>query len=396
MRITIFEKEPSSQRGGQERSLLDVARQLQQKGHQITLIYTNSGDFLAEYEQFCDRLLPLHSFSLSPQRGISQFVTIPQDIQRSLRCLREQSTQVLYINQIYDAPLAGLLAKLTGLPLVCHLRLPAPETLDIQRHWGMRSITHYIAVSQHVQQQWQARNWVAENIDVVYNGLDLTRFVLGDWQALRQKWGLPLDQPVLAYVGRLDRRKGIDVLLKSFAQVRSQYPMAQLLIAGKPLLDGDQSLQELETLVQQLDLHASIRFLGHIHDPRPLYQLSDLTIVPSVWAEPCGRVVLESMACGTPVVATQVGGNPELLRGEFAAGLVPARDVDQLAQKIGTFLNWRDRDPSLGNRARQHVQQSFRLDQKANKVEAILQQICQPHSVQIQSPESPAGDRMMT
>jgi glycosyltransferase involved in cell wall biosynthesis len=328
MRITIFEKEPSSQRGGQERSLLDVARQLSQRGHQISLIYANSGDFLPEYEKFCDRLLPVRGFALSPQRGWSQVVTYPQDLQRSLQLLRDRSTQLLYINQIYDVPLAGLLATLTGLPLLCHLRLPAPEKLDIQRRWGMRSIRHYIAVSQHVRQQWQTQRWVGDNIDVVYNGLDMTRFTPGDWRSLRQTWGLAIDQPVIAYVGRLDRRKGIDVLLKSFAQVQSQHPTAQLLIAGKPLLDGDQSLQNLENLTQQLGIQASVRFLGHLHDPRPLYQLSNVTVVPSTWAEPCGRVLLESMACGTPVVASQVGGNPELLGGEFAAGLVPAKNVD--------------------------------------------------------------------
>jgi glycosyltransferase involved in cell wall biosynthesis len=166
--------------------------------------------------------------------------------------------------------------------------------------------------------------------------------------------------------------KGIATLIQSFAQLLDTHPATQLLIAGKPLQAEASYVSELEQLCTQFNIHDRVRFLGHIDETLEIFQLSDLAVVPSQWAEPCARSIIEAMMSGTPVVASQVGGNPELLSEKFESGLFTARDVNDLAGTLARHLNWRSEDSSLGDRYQAYAQQRFNLEDKLNAIEQIL------------------------
>jgi glycosyltransferase involved in cell wall biosynthesis len=108
-----------------------------------------------------------------------------------------------------------------------------------------------------------------------------------------------------------------------------------------------------------------------------VFHLSDVSVVPSQWAEPCARSIIEAMLAGTPVVASRVGGNVELLEGEWATGLFTAKDPDNLARTILARLNWRSDDPSLTDRVQQYAIQRFNLVDKITAIEQIMQQTLQ-------------------
>lgn len=392
MRILVLEKYPSSDRGGQERSLVDVMQQLAQQGHRITLLHANPGDLLPRYETFCDRILPVHGFALSPRLKPTPWQFL-QDLQQVKRWLadwkREQadpsaSGTLIYINQFYDAPFAAHLSRSLKLPLVCHLRLPAPERLDWQRRWALQQIDQFIAVSAANRQGWLPQ--VTAPIAVVHNGMHPAQFQRQQTLAeLRQQWQIPVSDRVIAYVGRLDRRKGLETLIKAFAQVQRQQPNSRLVIAGKPLLDAASYRTELETLAQASGLADRVRFLGHVPNATAIFQLSDVAVVPSQWAEPCARSIIEAMLSGTPVIASRVGGNVELLGDDFAAGLFTAKDVDHLAQTLMAHLNWRDAQPELGDRIAQAAKARFNLADKVDSIAQIMAQTLtpqpQPHPI---------------
>jgi glycosyltransferase involved in cell wall biosynthesis len=95
---------------------------------------------------------------------------------------------------------------------------------------------------------------------------------------------------------------------------------------------------------------------------------ADVVVVPSVYAEPFGRVVIEALSTGRPVIASSIGGIPEILTGDFARFLVPPGDAPALARKLGELLDWRTRDDGLAEACTDHVRQHF---SKSSMVDAI-------------------------
>src|SRR5690348_9870036 len=93
---------------------------------------------------------------------------------------------------------------------------------------------------------------------------------------------------------------------------------------------------------------------------------ADILVVPSVWDEPCGRVVIEAMATGCPVLASRAGGLPEILTGSFAAMLVERGDARALANRLQRFIGWRDKDPGLSVACSTHVRKNFSLANTVN------------------------------
>jgi glycosyltransferase involved in cell wall biosynthesis len=100
---------------------------------------------------------------------------------------------------------------------------------------------------------------------------------------------------------------------------------------------------------------------------------ADVLVLPSMWEEPFGRVVLEAMATGRPAVASAVGGIPELLDGEFTAMLFPRGDHQALAERLAGLRNWRSLDPSLADRCVAHVSERFTLDAEVTRLEELFQ-----------------------
>jgi glycosyltransferase involved in cell wall biosynthesis len=173
-------------------------------------------------------------------------------------------------------------------------------------------------------------------IVTVTPGVDVERFTPGDRDEARRVLGLTASGQVLACVRRLEPRMGLRHLVRAMREVED----VTLLVAGAGSLDG-----ELRALVKDLGLEARVRLLGRVSDGDlvRLYQAADASVVPTVALEGFGLVVLESMACGAPVLATRVGGLVEAM-GPFAdEWTVPPGDVGALATGIRAILH---RSPS--------------------------------------------------
>ena len=371
MHVIVLERYPSSHRGGQERSLLDVTRTLADRGHQITLIHTHPGNLLPQYNLFCDRILTVRALNLTNNwRSPLWFIQDLFKISRQLR-IANSEPYLIYINQPYDVPFAACLSLIKRLPIVSHLRLPAPKKLGLQCTLGLWHVNQFISVSQANCDGWRSR--VNVPITIVHVGMVPDRFDRTcPENELRQRWGIPLEDRIICFVGRLDQMKGLGTLLQAFAQVLKNYPQSQLLIAGQPVQSNQSYRTELEQLSQTLGISDRVKFLGHVDAPIEVFHVSDLTVLPSQWDEPFGRSIIESMMAGTPVIASRVGGIVEILSDEFSSGLFTARDIEDLAQTIEAHLNWRSDNPGLGDRAKAYAQLKFDLADKLDAIEKIL------------------------
>ena len=147
MHVIVLENQPSSLRGGQELSLLDVCKGLAKRGHNITFIYSKPGNLLEQYQDFCDEIIKINGFVVERKRinGISSFIA-------DLWKIPASRNSVVYSNNYQELVFAYALACFKQIPLVCHLRLPPPEKFSLNgfsftHGLSLRGVKHYIATS---------------------------------------------------------------------------------------------------------------------------------------------------------------------------------------------------------------------------------------------------------
>ncbi len=160
----------------------------------------------------------------------------------------------------------------------------------------------------------------------------------------------------LLFIGRLDDMKGVDVLLKAFQAVCSALPQTSLVIVG----DGP-SRPDLENLARSLNLGEAVCFKGVLEDVRPSFSRATVMVMPSR-SEGLSNVVLEAMASGLPVVASRVGGNPDMITDRVNGLLVEPDNVEQLSGALMTILTAPELAASYGREARKTIEQHYSID----------------------------------
>jgi glycosyltransferase involved in cell wall biosynthesis len=161
------------------------------------------------------------------------------------------------------------------------------------------------------------------------------------------------------YAGRLLHKKGVDVLLRALSVMKR--PNFALTIAG----DGDQR-QVLERMSADLHLSSRVRFLGVRHDLPELMRAADCLVMPSRW-EGLPMVMLEAMALGLPVIATPVGGIPEVIEDGINGYLVPLEDTSALARRLDSIVENPGALPSIGRLARERIIEEYSVEKMAEK-----------------------------
>ena len=253
--------------------------------------------------------------------------------------LRRERPDVLLASWGYpDAVGVSLLARRLGLPYVVKVhgsdlnvqadfRLRRPQIARALR--GARGV---VAVSAALAEKARALGVDDDRVHLLYNGVDGERFFPGDRAAAREALGLPQDAPVVLYVGNLKASKGCVDLLEAFPAVLERHPDARLAYVGSG------AAAALEQRARELGIAGSLVLAGarpH-HELATWMQAASLLCLPS-HNEGVPNVVLEAMACGLPVVATRVGGIPEVLPAH-AGSMVPAHDRAALAQALDAAL----------------------------------------------------------
>ncbi len=228
-----------------------------------------------------------------------------------------------------------------------------------------RNVRARIAVSE-PESRW-ARDWFPGDCHVIPNGVDTDRFAPTAVPARPRADG----EPTILYVSRLDRRKGIIVLLRAMPRVLAEYPRCRLVVVGSgPLADRSRRL------AAELRLTAAVEFVGPVA-PAELpgwYTQANIFAAPALGPESMGIILVEALACALPVVASDISGYREVLAGGAAGRLVPAGDPGALAAGILSVL----RDSALRDRLRAQARQrslDFAWPEVTRRVEAVYRQV---------------------
>lgn len=299
-------------------------------------------------------------------------------------CLRPQlqrlSADILHAHGEY-AGVIGMALRLTTNHL--HLIRTCHTSLEFPRHPYVRLIvsalypllsTVQVGVSQAIVDDLRRHplaRLTSRPIRLISNGIDVQR-TLNQRSAtnLRQELGLTEDVPLLGLVGRLTEQKGIPDALQAFAYLRDRIPSAVFVIVGtgygyKP--------QDLQARAVELGLERSVYWLGARSDVIDIIASLDVLVSASLW-EGLPTVILEAMALETPVVATDIPGNRDLILHEQTGLLVPPRNPIALAHAMERLICNRDLARRLAKAAHNHVYQ-FTIDSAARQYERLYQSL---------------------
>jgi glycosyltransferase involved in cell wall biosynthesis len=226
---------------------------------------------------------------------------------------------------------------------------------------NLRAADRVIAVSEHIAEQAVQLGVAGDRVRVIRSGVDVERFRPRDRHPARRRLGINAEVPVVLFVGNLEPRKQVDVLLRAMRCVRQRVPRARLLIVGSGQGAGaEDQTDRLVGLSRDLDLAEAVSFVGPVDDQ----QLLDHYAAANVFAlasssEAQGIVALEAMACGLPVVASAVGGLLGAIDDGRTGFLVPPGDSMPLAQRLIDVLQDGHRAATIGIAARQSVERDF-------------------------------------
>ena len=308
-----------------------------------------------------------------------------QGMRQAVRQLRRTTSFDLVAAHfaLYTFPVLDLVRDL---PLVVHFHGPwawegreeAKGGLQVAvKTWLERTVyrrgARCIVLSEAFGRELVQRYGVApERVRVVPGGVEANRFALTcSRREAREVLGWPTDRPIVLSVRRLVRRMGLERLIEAMVEVRRQVPEVLLLIAGRGSL-----ADALQAQIDALGLAQHVRLLGFVPDDQlPLaYRAADLTVVPTVALEGFGLITLESLAAGTPVLVTPVGGLPEAVRGLSEALVLEDATPEALAAGLTEALTGRRPLPS-DETCRAYVRVHYDWPVIARRVKAVYEEV---------------------
>lgn len=262
--------------------------------------------------------------------------------------------------------------ELTADYLPKHKWLLAPKRYSHRALYRLAShlVSGFVAISDRVGKAMiEVIGPIGDKITVICNGVDTRRYGPAiDKTLIRSRLGLEANARLIIMVGTLKRVKGHCHMIEAMTSLVPRYPDLHLLLVG----DGELR-EELQAQVARLDLEC-IHFLGNRHDVPDLLAASDIFVLPSLW-EGLSMALLEAMASGLPIVASEVSGTVQAIIPNETGILVPPGDVQRLTDAIEQLLSDPVRAQAMGSAARRRVEAEFSAQKQADEHLALYHRL---------------------
>ena len=313
--------------------------------------------------QFQEAGIEVRSLGLKKKTDIEVVLRL-----RSL--IRELRPDILHTYLLHSNVIGRIVGRLLGVPIIISsertigqanslgrfatkLTNPLTDVVEVNSHTGSKFINKELGVP-------------LDKIEVVLSGLEVKDYSLSTKRfAIRSSLGITDRQHLVLYVGRLRRVKGLDQGLCSFAMALNDQPTAHLAIVG----EGEQ-LKSLEALVTNLNISDNVTFLGIRDDLPDIFSACDSVLMPSR-NEGLPRVAIEAMAARKPVVATKVGGTPEVVIHGETGILVEPSDIERMGLLLSTLIGNVALQHRLGSAGQKRVIQRYSIENYVSRLDSL-------------------------
>ncbi len=302
---------------------------------------------------------------------------LPQAL-RFHRIMRAERVDLVHVNDmVTDSGSLILAAKMAGVPVVWHVRNFNPfHRFD---RWLARRVDGMIYISGAIESAAVSQGVPRRIGRVIYNGVEVSEFEgMPPPRELREQLSLPVDGFLVGLVGRLARWKGPHVFLRGLAAASRRSPDIRGVIVGAPDRSEKRILDELQEEAKRLGLEDRVYFAGYQPDVRPWLGALDVLAHTSLEPEPFGRVIIEGMAAGKPVVATNAGAVPEIVEDGRTGLLIVPGSAESLADAISLLREDADLRKRLGETAHAEVRRRFTARATADATFRMYEEVLSP------------------
>jgi glycosyltransferase involved in cell wall biosynthesis len=306
-----------------------------------------------------------------------------------IRFLKKERYHIVHTHNSKAGFVGRLAAKLAGVPVIVHTvhgfafhdQEPAWRQMlfrDMER-LASRWCDRMIFISQPLI-EWALRERIVgrQKVLKIYSGIDLARFhpvTEDEKRSLRRKWRIREQSAVIGIVSKLWDGKGHEILIRAFKELREEINDAVLVIVGDGYLHG-----KLVDLVRTLGLCDDVIFTGFQMDVSEIIATFDVAVLPSLF-EGMGRVVLEAMAMEKPVVASRVGGIPDLVHDGVNGILISPGSVQELRSSLVRTLRHPVMAREMGERGRKRINAEFSADTMVQSIEGAYRALLQEKGI---------------
>lgn len=291
-------------------------------------------------------------------------------IKSFLRILKSEKIDLIHLNTLTPfCKYAGIAGFLKKAPIVWVVREnPLISRSKRLRFWLKTLSSKIIFVDKDTKEKLFSSNKF--NVEVIYNGVDLDFFRPLKSKFLFEKFNIDENKRLIGYIGLITKRKGIEYLIKALPLLKKSNNNFKIIIIGGYKPNEEEYFKYIMGLIKGFSLEGDIYFTGLLKDIREALNSLDIVVLPSL-EERCSRSLLESLACAKAVVATRVGGNPEIVEDGVNGILVDPKNEKQIAEAILKLLENDELRQQMGVNGRSRAEKMFDIKNHINKMRNI-------------------------
>jgi glycosyltransferase involved in cell wall biosynthesis len=361
---------------GAEFSLLSLMAGLDKNKFQPILLLPEPGPFLDKAGTFgIETVILPHLIKFGEY---FHFWKIPKALWAVLRLqkiIRGKEISLVHCNTPRAAYIGGLAAKLCGIPSVTHIRDIGLS--PFVKKWQSRLLgflsDRMISVSRATKMYVIGKNpFLEEKIQVIYNGVDLALIDRVPLVAIRHELGIPASAPLIGMAGRIESSKGLDILIQAAEIIKRTFPSLRILVIGSIFEKQDQDyLDKLTIKISEKGLKSNVVFTGFRPDALGIIKALDIVVHPALCPDSLPRTVIEAAGLKKTIVASRVGGIPEILLDTVSGILVEPGNAEALAEVVMFLLVHPEESSRLGEAARKRVACLFDIKKHLDEITAI-------------------------
>ena len=356
-------------RGGISNYILSVGSALRAKGHQL-FVGSDGGEM---EEEFREQGFHLKNFPIRTKSELHPkiYAALPSLI----HWIREEQIELIHAHTRITQVMADWIQRVSQTPYLTTAHGFYKRRLGRRflPAWGKRVVAISDPVGDYLLDVFKVPG---RNLRVIYNGLDLESFANAfrrhDPQGVRREYGFNERAYVIGITARLVPEKGHEYLIRTAKSLETEIPDLKILIVG----DGRYRSQ-LEALTQKFGLSERVRFLGNLRDVSKPLAAMDVFTLPAVWREGFGLSVAEAMACGKPIIATNIWALNALIENRVNGILVEPRSVSALAEAILFIYKNKTFRESIAEAGRKTAAERFSMDRMVRELETVYEEVLQ-------------------
>ncbi len=375
--------------GGGEIELLEIIKNINlEKFYPVVLLGATGPFYEALKREKIETIiqeLPVYFRTLKRSTSIStsifsyirSAISMPRFTAAAAGIIKDLNAEVVYANTVKSLVYAAKAAKKCNAKLIWHLHDCLtkdfyPPGVIPRIISSSKLADKIICVSEVVKKAYLKAGGEDKNAIVIYNGVDTIRFN-PDINVEDIKGSLNAkDKKIISLIGRLEEWKGQKVFIRAAESVCRKRDDVIFLIAGGPLFGCKTYEQQLKAMVKDLRMEKKIIFLGHQTNPEIIMAASDIVTHCSTKPEPFGRDIIEAMACGVPVIASNIGASPEIIENGNTGLLIDPANPNALAEAITELLKQPQQMKLFSVNARQKSVNDFGIKSITAKISDIL------------------------